>query len=179
MTSLGQYRGIVERNRARLDFSRTIIWKSKSLLNFSCHISNNDCASHICNPGLLGDRLQMNEIPELPLVHADFGNFVFKYPIAQNTKSGLIWIHEHSLGQRFPHELASLIDSSDVPSPPGITGQSVNRRRIRFGFLPKCRIAQFVTVAGWCASGGYTWRFSKNCLRASFPALFADVMVEK
>src|SRR5450631_1246187 len=90
--------------RGRSDFAWTdIVENAERLLRVFRHFRHSQIAAHECNPGFFGRRLKLREIPELALIHLDFGDFVVEYPIAQRGQPRLLLVAEHRLRQDFSH----------------------------------------------------------------------------
>src|SRR5579862_9372516 len=75
------------------------------------HVRNAQLTPHEGCPRLLGDRLKLNEIPELPFTHFNLSNLMLQRSIANGRQPCLICFAEHFLWQCLFHGRGSSLFS--------------------------------------------------------------------
>jgi hypothetical protein len=73
------------------------------LLRVFGHARHVQHAAHESGPRLLGDWLEMGEIPELALAHLDLRHVIVEHPVAERHQSRLFGIGEHLFRQFHSH----------------------------------------------------------------------------
>src|SRR5439155_21871304 len=85
------------------DAGPSLVENPKALLSPFRHVRHAHGAAHERDPRLLGKRLKLRKVPELPLAHFDLGHLLIQDPVAEHGQPGLSGISEHLFGQSFPH----------------------------------------------------------------------------
>src|SRR5438477_6577862 len=76
---------------------------TEAFLRLDRHVGDTDGTAHERRPGLLGRRLKVRKIPELPFLHLNLADIVIEHPGSQDAEPALLRVGEHRLRQRLSH----------------------------------------------------------------------------
>ena len=71
-----------------------VVENAEALLRALGHAGHVEVTAHERDPRLLGKRLKLSEISELPLIHFDLGHLMIQHPTAEHGQSRLLGVNE-------------------------------------------------------------------------------------